>query len=248
MDHEVSCRIQPIRYDLTPFAGLLGDGRPHRVEGSVVGVPEGQSGWSTPVNVLVRQDGKSAHVTGALTEVRAGDLATPSTRTPATEHRLDTEGSHRLTVAGFVDTSHGRVTTTVRRSLPGTFVHTWSDGENPDALDARWSDETVTVDGRGPARTTRAQRSYTRDPTTTLGAGDRPRTVLMLGDRPTAAETHGAGRTSWSRLDDTYTGDATYTAFVPRDRRHAAGPTSERLACTGRAAATTERWSRCGEY
>ncbi len=116
MDHAVSCHIQPIRYDLYPFAGLLDDGRPHRAEGSIVGVPEGQSGWSTPVNVLVRQDGKSAHVTGALTEVRAGDLATPSTRTPGTERRLDTEGSHRRTVAGFVDTSHGRVTTTVRRS------------------------------------------------------------------------------------------------------------------------------------
>lgn len=40
--------IKPIEYDLTPFAGLLNDGRPHDVEVSVVGVPEGQAGWSTP--------------------------------------------------------------------------------------------------------------------------------------------------------------------------------------------------------
>ncbi|MCL6735804.1 peptide-N4-asparagine amidase [Streptomyces neyagawaensis] len=226
--------IQPIRYDLTPFAGLLNDGRPHRVEVSVVGVPEGQSGWSTPVNVLVWQDEKSAHVTGALTKVRAGDLANASTYTPGTEHRLDTEGSHRLTVTGHVDTSHGRVTTTVRRSLANTSVHTWSDGENPDALDARWSDdETVTVDGRGPTRTTRTQRSYTMDGTTTLGAGDRLRTVLTLGDRATVTETYGGRRTAWSRLDDTYTGDATYTAFVPRDQRHAVGTTRERYRLYG---------------
>ncbi|WP_055713218.1 peptide-N4-asparagine amidase [Streptomyces torulosus] len=226
--------IQPIRYDLTPFAGLLNDGRPHRVEVSVVGVPEGQSGWSTPVNVLVWQDEKSAHVTGALTKVRAGDLANSSTYTPGTEHRLDTEGSHRLTVTGHVDTSRGRVTTTVRRSLANTSVHTWSDGENPDALDARWSDdETVTVDGRGPARTTRAQRSYTMDGTTTLGAGDRLRTVLTLGDRATVTETYGGRRTAWSRLDDTYTGDATYTAFVPRDQRHAVATTRERYRLYG---------------
>jgi hypothetical protein len=226
--------VQPIRYDLTPFAGLLNDGRPHRVEVSVVGVPEGQAGWSTPVNVLVWQDEKSEHVTGALTRVRAGDLANSSTYTPGTEHRLDTEGSHRLTVSGYVDTSHGRVTTTVRRSLIDTSVHTWSDGESPDALKATWGDdETVTVDGRGPARTTRTQRSYTMDGTTTLGAGDRLRTVLTLGDRSTVSETYGGRRVAWSRLDDTYTGDATYTAFVPRDQRHAVGTTSERYRLYG---------------
>ncbi|MGW0711946.1 peptide-N4-asparagine amidase [Streptomyces sp. NPDC002643] len=226
--------IQPIRYDLTPFAGLLNDGRPHRVEVKVVGVPAGQTGWSTPVNVLVWQDEKSEHVTGALTEVRAGDLANSSTYTPGTEHRLDTEGGHRLTVAGYVDTSHGRVATTVRRVLTNTSVHTWSDGENPDALHATWGDdETVTVDGRGPARTTRTQRSYTMDGTTTLGAGDRLRTVLTLGDRASTSETHGGRRVAWSRLDDTYTGDATYTAFVPRDQRHAVGTTSERYQLYG---------------
>ncbi|UUU35770.1 peptide-N4-asparagine amidase A [Streptomyces sp. CA-210063] len=226
--------IQPLRYDLTPFAGILNDGRPHRIEVSVVGVPEGQTGWSAPVNVLVWQDAKSEHVTGALTKVRAGDFVNSSTYTPGTEHRLDTEGGHRLTVAGYLDTSHGRVTTTVRRNLGNTSTHTWSDGENPDALDARWSDdETVTVDGRGPARTTRTQRSYTMDGTTTLGAGDRLRTVLTLGDRATVTETRGGRRTAWSRLDDTYTGDATYTAFVPRDQRHAVGTTSERYRAYG---------------
>ncbi|WP_326584704.1 peptide-N4-asparagine amidase A [Streptomyces sp. NBC_00481] len=226
--------IQPLRYDLTPFAGLLNDGRPHRIEVSVVGVPEGQTGWSTPVNVLVWQDAKREHVTGALTKVQAGDLANSSTYTPGAEHRLDTDGSHRLTVAGYVDTSHGRVTTTVRRSLANISTHTWSDGENPDALDATWSDdETVTVDGRGPARTTRVQRSYTMDGTTTLGAGDRLRTVLTLGDRATVTETRGGRRTAWSRLDDTYTGDATYTANVPRDQRHAVGTTSERYRAYG---------------
>jgi hypothetical protein len=133
-----------------------------------------------------------------------------------------------------VDTSHGRVTTTVRRSLTHISTHTWSEGENPDALDARWSDdETVTVDGRGPARTARVQRSYTMDGTTTLGAGDRLRTVLTLGDRATVTETRGGRRTAWSRLDDTYTGDATYTANVPRDQRHAVGTTRERYRTYG---------------
>jgi hypothetical protein len=226
--------VKPIEYDLTPFAGLLNDGRPHQVDVSVVGFPAGQTGWSTPVNVLVWQDAKSAHVTGALTEVKAGELANSTTYTPGSENRLDTEGGHRLTVAGYVDTSHGRVRTTVSRTLANTSTHRWTDGENTDGLKATWTDdETVTVDGRGPAGVTRTQRTYTMDGTTTLGADDRLRTVLTLGDRAAVVETRGGRRTAWSRLDDTYAGDATYTANVPRDQRHAVGTTSERYRLYG---------------
>ncbi|MEU0582870.1 peptide-N4-asparagine amidase [Streptomyces sp. NPDC006132] len=222
--------IKPITYDLTPFAGLLNDGRPHRVEVSVVGVPEGQTGWSAPVNVLVWQDERRARVTGALTVHQAGHLANSSVYTPGSEHRVDTEGAHRLTVAGYVDTSHGRVTTTVSRSLAHTSEHRWTDGETSDGLTATWTDdESVTVDGRS----TRTHRTYTMDGTTTLGAGDRLRTVLTLGDRATTAVLRDGRRTAWSRLDDTYTGDATYTAGVPRDQRHAVGTTSERYRLHG---------------
>ncbi|MFB9507689.1 peptide-N4-asparagine amidase [Streptomyces aurantiacus] len=226
--------IKPVEYDLTPFAGLLNDGRPHRIDVSVVGVPEGQSGWSTPVNVLVWQDAKSTRVTGKLTAHRAGDLTNSSTYTSGSEHRLDTGAGHRLTVAGYVDTSHGRVTTTVDRELAATSVHRWTDGESTDALKGTWTDdEKVTVDGHGPAVTTRTDRTYTMDGATTLGAGDRLRTVLSLGDRASVVETRGGRRTAWSRLDDSYAGDATYTANVPRDQRHAVGTTSERYRLYG---------------
>lgn len=226
--------VKPIEYDLTPFAGLLNDGRAHRVEVSVVGVPEGQSGWSAPVNVLVWQDAERAHVTGRLTVHRSDDLADSATYTPGSEHRVDTEGGHRLTVAGYVDTSHGRVTTTVRRALTNDSVHRWTDGENLDALDATWTDsQTVTVDGRGPARTTRTHRTYTMDGSISIGAGDRLRTVLTLGDRASAVTTEGGRRTAWSRLDDTYSGDAAWTLNVPRDQRQAVGTTSERYRVYG---------------
>ncbi|MGW5466608.1 peptide-N4-asparagine amidase [Streptomyces chartreusis] len=226
--------VKPIEYDLTPFAGLLNDGRPHRVEVSVVGVPEGQSGWSAPVNVLVWQDAGRAHVTGRLTVHRVGDLANSSTYTPGSEHRVDTKGGHRLTVAGYVDTSQGRVTTTVRRSLTNDSVHRWTDGENLDALDATWTDDrSVTVDGRGPARTTRTQRTYTMDGSIVIGADDRLRTALTLGDRAAVVTTRDGRRTQWSRVDDTYTGDAAWTLNVPRDQRHAVGTTSERYRAYG---------------
>ncbi|MFI8228347.1 peptide-N4-asparagine amidase [Streptomyces sp. NPDC085900] len=226
--------VKPIEYDLTPFAGLLNDGRPHRVDVSVVGVPEGQSGWSAPVDVLVWQDAKSAQVTGKLTVHKAGDLANSSTYTAGSPERVDTDAAHRLTVAGYVDTSHGRVTTTVSRSLANTSKHVWTDGENTDALDATWTDdESVTVDGRGPARTTATHRTYTMDGSITIGADDRLRTVLSLGDRAAVLSSSGGRRTVRSRLDDTVSGDAAWTLNVPRDQRHAVGTTSERYRLYG---------------
>ncbi|WP_340384153.1 peptide-N4-asparagine amidase [Streptomyces sp. SS7] len=226
--------VKPIEYDLTPFAGVLNDGRPHRVEVSVVGVPEGQSGWSTPVNVLVWRDHGRAVVPGRLLTADAGDPTGSSVYTPGTEHRLDTEGGHRLTVAGYLDTSHGRVRTTVTRSLDHTSAHRWTDGETVDGLDAVWKDdEKVTVAGHGRTVTTATRRTCTMDGTTTLGADDRLRTVLTLGDRAHAVTIRNGRRTAWSRLDDTYTGDATYTVGVPRDQRHAVGATSEHYRLRG---------------
>ncbi|MFE4962628.1 peptide-N4-asparagine amidase [Streptomyces sp. NPDC056660] len=246
--------VKPIEYDLTPFAGLLNDGRPHQVEVSVAGVPEGQAGWSAPVNVLVWQDAHRAHVTGKLTAVKSSDPVNSSVYTPGSgEYRVDTDAGHRLTVSGYVDTSHGRVTTTVSRTLANTSAHRWNDGETTDALDAVWTDDqNVTVKAGGAPRTTRTHRTYTMNGAITVGADNRLRTELALGDRA-AVTRPGGGR---SRLDDTYRGDATYTLDVPRDQRHAVGTSSERYrqsgsgGCYDRSLATeqgvlTEDRSRC---
>ncbi|MER7918524.1 MULTISPECIES: peptide-N4-asparagine amidase [unclassified Streptomyces] len=226
--------VRPIEYDLTPFAGLLDDGRPHRVEVSVVGVPAGQAGWSTPVNVLVWQDAHRDHLTGAVTEDRATDLVNSSTYTPGPENRVDTKAGHRLTVRGYLDTSHGRVTTTVTRTLADTSAHRWTDGENTDGLDATWTDDqTVTTAGSGPARSAHTRRTYTLDGVTTIGSDNRLRTVLTLGDRASVTELRAGRRTAWSRLDDTYRGDASYTLDAPREQRHAVGTSSERYRVHG---------------
>ncbi|MER7829428.1 peptide-N4-asparagine amidase [Streptomyces sp. NPDC095602] len=217
--------VKPVVYDLTPFAGLLNDGRPHRVEVSVAGVPQGLPGWSTPVNLLLWQDEGRDVVTGALTRHDDGGLANTSVHTPGAPHRVDTRAAHRLTVAGYVDTSRGRVTTTVTRAVGHTSVHRWGADENPDALDATWTDhETVTTGGT----TTRTHRTYTMDGETTLGAGDRLRTVLTLADRARTDVRRDGRQLSYERLDHTYTGDATFTLGVPRDQRHAVGTSMER--------------------
>ncbi|GAA0287192.1 hypothetical protein GCM10010302_26960 [Streptomyces polychromogenes] len=225
--------VQPLVYDLTPFAALLNDGRPHRVEVAVAGVPAGQSGWNTPANLLLWQDRGREVVTGALTRHEETAPTGTSRWTPATpggEHRLDTDGAHGLTLAGYLDTSHGRVTTTVTRTVRATSVHRWTDDENRDALTAAWNDEESVTRG---AVTTRTTRAYTMDGETTLGAGDRLRTVLSLGDRADTVTLRGGRQTGRTRLDDRYTGDASYTANVPRDQRHAVGTTTARYQLYG---------------
>ncbi|MFZ3467764.1 peptide-N4-asparagine amidase [Streptomyces sp. 4.24] len=225
--------VQPIRYDLTPYAALLNDGRPHRVEVSVAGVPAGQSGWSTPTNLLLWQDAAREVVTGALTREEQSDPANSSRWTPAApgaEHRLDTEGGHRLTVSGYLNTSHGRVTTTVTRAVRNTSVHRWTEGEDRDALTATWTDEERVTRG---ATTVRTDRTYTMDGETTLGADDRLRTVISLGDRADTVTLRGGREVDRSRLDDRYTGDASYTVNVPREQRHAVATTSARYRLYG---------------
>ncbi len=144
------------------------------------------------MNVLVWQDPHRAHVPGALIEDKATDLADSSLYTPGAEHQVRTEAGHRLTVSGYLDTSHGRVTTTVTRTLANSSVHRWTDGETTDGLDATWTDdETVRTAGHGPARTTHTHRTYTVNGAVTLGSDARLRTVLTLGDRASSVVREG---------------------------------------------------------
>src|SRR5262249_25956949 len=138
--------VRPVEYDLTPFAGQLNDGKPHRISVTVAGVPEGQSGWDAPVNVLVWQDAKASVVTGAVTRHEEGTPRNTADYQKSDRHKVTAGAAHALTVSGYLKTSHGRVTTTVTRRLAATSLHRWKDGEATDGLRARWTDdETVTV-------------------------------------------------------------------------------------------------------
>ncbi|PHQ52561.1 peptide-N4-asparagine amidase A [Streptomyces cinnamoneus] len=225
--------VRPVEYDLTPFAGQLNDGKPHTITVSVAGVPEGRSGWSTPTNILVWQDAGADRVTGALTTHREGAPRNTTALEQGAEYRLKADGGHALTVAGYLDTSHGRVGTTVTREVAATSLHRWTKGETTDGLQARWDDdETVTVAGRGPATVTHARRAYSMNGETSISGG-RLRTVMTMGDRADSATLRAGAPPRWTRLDDTYTGDASYNQDVPRDQRHATGVSRERYRLQG---------------
>ena len=209
--------IQPITYDLTPFVGGLTDGKVHDIEVTVVGVPAGQSGWDVPTVIRAFRDPHGTQTTGAL--VKTAD--TPLVNQPVyTDHLLTTTGSHALTATGYVNTSHGRVTTTVARSVANRSAHRWNADETDDALQATWSDKSsVTVAG-GHARpvTTTSSLRYGLDGAVTIDAADRLTSTMSLLD---AAVSPG------SAMTDTWRGSASWTLNVPREERHATGTSTE---------------------
>lgn len=113
--------FQAYRVDLTPFAGVLSNGQPHTVS---VNVFNANSGFSTTATLLLFQDHGQKTVSGAVTQNTIG--ASPN---PNVVENLTTDASGNITgtvsvtsarhfeVAGFVDTSHGRVQTEVKQDI-----------------------------------------------------------------------------------------------------------------------------------
>lgn len=107
--------LSPTRLDLTPFAALVNDGRPHAVTLRVAGAHRYFFAMGT---LLAWQDHRQAVVTGALDTNGLAPAVATLAGTPAPGD-ADRFGNTRTTahrsgrVSGHVDTSHGRVTTTV---------------------------------------------------------------------------------------------------------------------------------------
>ena len=111
--------FKPYRVDLTPFAALLADGKPHAI---AIGVYNSDNDFATTGTLLVYRDSKSARVTGGLTAdtlrppapMLAENFTTPATAPNGTE---TIASARSYTIAGYVNTSHGRVATSVEANV-----------------------------------------------------------------------------------------------------------------------------------
>jgi hypothetical protein len=111
----------PYRVDLTPFAGVLSNGQPHQVGVSVFNADHY---FTVAASLLLYLDAGSSHVTGAVTQNTIGSVPPPTIQknlTTAADGSITgtvTTGDRRhFTLAGYVNTSHGKVETTVRQEL-----------------------------------------------------------------------------------------------------------------------------------
>src|SRR6185437_8846600 len=140
--------FKPYRVDLTPFAGILSDGGTHTV---AVSVYNANSYFLATANLLVFEDHGASTVTGGLL---TNTLTEPN---PVVQENIVagadstytgsvTVGSNRsFTISGFVNTSHGRVETTVDQTVNFLSKQDFDVNANTDDQNAQ---QTTTLDSR----------------------------------------------------------------------------------------------------
>ncbi|HEY3768947.1 MAG TPA: peptide-N4-asparagine amidase [Candidatus Angelobacter sp.] len=206
------------RVDLTPFAALLSNGQPHQV---AVSVFNANVGFSTTATLLVFEDHGAKQITGALTR---NTLGPPS---PHVVENLNTVGDGTITgfvtvsaardyrVEGFVETSHGRVETSVRHNIQFTnrqdfnitdlaFVQnikqrttisseTSTSGQGGGSIQQQFEwpldmniNFTVNADGSGGFQTTTVKQQFQ---SATTQHGDGPSTFSVVSNTVTPSDT-----------------------------------------------------------
>lgn len=126
--------FRPYRVNLTPFAGLFSDGNAHTV---AVSVFNADSYFLATANLLVYEDRNGHKVTGGVEENTLAAAPTPTVdenivynSTTGEYTGTITVGSKReFAIKGYVNTSHGRVETTVQQKV--NFINTQEFDVNP---------------------------------------------------------------------------------------------------------------------
>jgi hypothetical protein len=111
----------PYRVNLTPFAGVLSNGLPHTIALSVFNA---NNYFSATATLLLFLDHGATQVTGAVTKNTIGSGPTPSIQEKLTTDSsgnvsgsVTTNSVRSFRVAGYVNTSQGRVGTDIRQQV-----------------------------------------------------------------------------------------------------------------------------------
>ncbi|HEY0180655.1 MAG TPA: peptide-N4-asparagine amidase [Dokdonella sp.] len=123
--------FKPYRVDLTPFAGVLSNGAPHTL---TLGVFNAHEHFSTTATLLLYLDAGTDQITGAVTTntIGAGPTPTVSGGVDGDGFGSVTVDSQRhFTLAGYVETSHGRVDTSIEQTFAFTAVSGYAEATAP---------------------------------------------------------------------------------------------------------------------
>jgi hypothetical protein len=106
--------IPPYTFDLTPFVGYLNDGNPHTIAAQVYNDTSGF--WLVDGDLLITEDHGSAQTTGKLVSLTALS-GSPETYwehlNVNTGGAAEYRGKNFIQAQGYVNTSHGKITTTL---------------------------------------------------------------------------------------------------------------------------------------
>lgn len=113
--------LLPYRVDISPFAALLSNGKPHRV---AISVYNANAYFLASGAILVYRDPTTAQITGALTSNTLAAAAAPTinNQTAADSQgnvsgTLTTTSQRSFRIAGYIQTSRGRVDTVVWQKM-----------------------------------------------------------------------------------------------------------------------------------
>ncbi len=244
--------IRPIRYDLTPFIGLLNDGKPHEVRLHVAGVPEGSEGWKLLPNLQVWRDAGVRRTKAKLLDYDAGDAAHDLRLDAAlaNDQSLHFVGARRFVARGEVRGSKGKVETAVERTLRADVHHRWgSNDDNDDRIVADWLDRAVVArKGRDGAESEAIEQNFGFDGGIGMtplegGSAGRPgekgdatekadpkvrlTTDIRIHDDTETALSRNGKPQSARRTRDRFIGNASYDRGVPREKRRAVADTRQ---------------------
>jgi hypothetical protein len=144
-----SVRTEPYTMNLTPFAGQLSDGKQHTI--TLVPPTDITDVWMVDATMFLNTDAHATHTGGAVTEdniAAAPNLTTTLTSPVSGTNLITANASRDWTVTGYVDTSHGRVTTSVTQHV--TYKNTdkiWAKGENQTVTQQDQGYNDVTTNG-----------------------------------------------------------------------------------------------------
>jgi hypothetical protein len=202
----------PYRVDLTPFAATLSNGQPHTIGLSVYNADDY---FAVTATLLVYEDHGSTTVTGAITTNTIGSGPNPV----VTENiNVDTNGvpvgtilvtsAREFTISGYVNTSHGKVTTTLNQTVNFSNLQDYTDSANVYVQTTNVNSEKTVTQGSS-TQTTTTQYTYPLKVTLTLGTatnGDEDETIGV--QQAYSTSTNGPGNTS-TALTQSFVGSDT---------------------------------------
>jgi hypothetical protein len=202
----------PYRVDLTPFTATLSNGQPHTIGLSVYNADDY---FAVTATLLVYEDHGSTTVTGATTTNTIGSGPNPI----VTENiNVDTNGvpvgtilvtsAREFTISGYVNTSHGKVTTTLNQTVNFSNLQDYTDSANVYVQTTNVNSKKTVTQG-SLTQTTTTQYTYPLKVTLTLGTatnGDEDETIGVQQAYSTSS--NGPGNTS-TALTQSFVGSDT---------------------------------------
>ena len=247
--------LRPQRFDLSPFIGLLNDGKPHELRVRVIGLAPDAAGWTLLPQLHVWRNAQGRRTRGALTGHRLEPLVlNHPIHGEEGGHRLEVEGAHRLHISGWVDDGSGREQITIEYDIGMQGTHRWSRDESDDRLQAQWRDRqriTRQRDGETPLQHEQVLDVRLDGGIRTAPESGHPRlTTDLVIEANEAYRDAGDGRDAqWIRIGNRFEGEAAYTQEVPREQRRATGNSRQIFSrqdsegrCWSRRIATTNGW------